>query len=286
MSKKETKKEHFLYNFAKHKLAVAALVILVLEILAVIFLPVIMGLDPVTSDTSAFSAPPGGAHPLGTDDAGRDLLARLLTGGRVSMLIGLGATLVSVAVGLPLGLVAGYYRGKLETLIMRAADIFLSFPSLVLNLVIVAVFGSSVELLIVTIGVLHWPAVAKLIYGNVLSVRSREFVEAERAIGSSDAKILFRTVLPNSIAPLWVSLAFRISNAMLTESALSFLGAGVQPPQASWGNIIQAANNLNVLMNRWWQWIPAGLCLMLTIVCLNFVGEGIRDALDPKMKRL
>ena len=169
---------------------------------------------------------------------------------------------------------------------MRAADIFLSFPSLVLNLVIVAVFGSSVELLIVTIGVLHWPAVAKLIYGNVLSVRSREFVEAERAIGSSDAKILFRTVLPNSIAPLWVSLAFRISNAMLTESALSFLWSGVQPPQASWGNIIQAANNLNVLMNRWWQWIPAGLCLMLTIVCLNFVGEGIRDALDPKMKRL
>ena len=281
-----SKKDSFIHNFAKHKLAVVALLILVVEILVVAFAPIVLGLDPVTSDTSAFSAAPGGAHILGTDDAGRDLLARLITGGRVSMLIGLGATLVSVAVGLPLGLVAGYYRGKVETLIMRCADIFLSFPAIVLNLDIEAVFGSSVRLLITTIGVLHWPAVAKLIYGNVLSVRSREFVEAERAIGSSDAKILFCTVLPNSIAPLWVSLAFRISNAMLTESALSFLGAGVQPPQASWGNIIQAANNLNVLMNRWWQWIPAGLCLMLTIVCLNFVGEGIRDALDPKMKRL
>ena len=281
-----SKKDSFIHNFAKHKLAVAAFFILALEILVVIFAPAMLGLDPITSDTAAFGSPPGAVHLLGTDDVGRDLLARLLSGGRVSMLIGLGATLVSVAVGLPLGLVAGYYRGKAETLIMRTADIFLSFPSIVLNLVIVAVFGSSVQLLIVTIGVLHWPAVAKLIYGNVLSVRSREFVEAERAIGSSDAKIIFKTVLPNSIAPLWVSLAFRISNAMLTESALSFLGAGVQPPQASWGNIIQAANNLTVLTSRWWQWIPAGLCLMLTIVCLNFVGEGVRDALDPKMKRL
>ena len=157
---------------------------------------------------------------------------------------------------------------------------------MVLILVVVAVFGSEIPIIIFLIGILNWPAIAKLIYGNVLSLRGREFVEAERAIGSSDLKIIFKTILPNAIAPLWVALAFRISSAMITESALSFLGAGVQPPQASWGNIIQAATSLAVLTKRWWIWIPAGVCLVVTIVCINFVGEGIRDALDPKMKRL
>lgn len=279
-------KDSFIYKFSKHRLATIALIILAVEVLAMIFLPIFLDLDPITSDVKAFAKAPSAEHWLGTDDVGRDLLARVLYGGRTSLIIGLGATAVSVAIGLPLGLIAGYYRGLSETLIMRTADIFLSFPATVINLVVVAVFGSSVPLLIFVIGATRWPAVAKLIYGNVLSTRNREFVEAEKAIGSSDAKIIFKTVLPNSIAPLWVSLSFRISNAMLTESSLSFLGAGVQPPQASWGNIMQSAMNVTVLRTRWWQWIPAGVMLMLTIVCLNFVGEGIRDALDPKMKRL
>lgn len=279
-------KDSFIYKFSKHRLASIALIILAIEVLAMIFLPIILGLDPITSDVKAFAKAPSAEHWLGTDDVGRDILARVLYGGRTSLIIGLGATAVSVLIGLPLGLIAGYYRGMVETLIMRTADIFLSFPATVLNLVVVAVFGSSVPLLIFVIGATRWPAVAKLIYGNVLSTRNKEFVEAEKAIGSSDAKIIFKTVLPNSIAPLWVSLSFRISNAMLTESSLSFLGAGVQPPQASWGNIMQAAMNITVLRTRWWQWIPAGVMLMLTIVCLNFVGEGIRDALDPKMKRM
>lgn len=280
------RKDSFLYKFSKHRVAMIALCILIVELLVLILVPPIMGLDPITSDTRAFGKAPSAEHPLGTDDVGRDILARVLYGGRTSILIGVGATAVCVLIGLPLGLLAGYYRGAVETIIMRCADIFLSFPAMVLNLVIVAVFGSSVPMLIFVIGALHWPAVAKLIYGNVLSTRNKEFVEAEKAIGSSDFKIIFRTVLPNSIAPLWVALSFRISNAMLTESALSFLGAGVQPPQASWGNIMQSAMSLMVLRTRWWQWIPAGVMLMLTIVCLNFVGEGLRDALDPKMKRM
>jgi peptide/nickel transport system permease protein len=156
---------------------------------------------------------------------------------------------------------------------------------MVLILVVVAVFGSSIPSLIILIGVLNWPTIAKLIYGNVLSVRSMEYVEAERAIGTPSLRILIKTVMPNSIAPLWVSLSFRISNAMITESALSFLGAGVQPPTPSWGNIIQSATSLVVLTQRWWIWIPAGVCLVVTIFCINFIGEGIRDALDPKMKR-
>lgn len=279
-------KDSFIHRFARHKLATIALCVLLVEIILVVFLPIFMDLDPVYIDKTAFSQAPSEKYILGTDDVGRDIFARLIYGGRMSLLIGLCATAVGMVIGVPLGLFAGYYRGKVETLIMRAADIFLSFPSMVLNLVIVSVYGSSVPLIIFIIGVLQWPGVAKLIYGNVLSVRNKEYVEAEQALGTSDMKIIFATVLPNSVAPLWVSMAFRISRAMLTEASLSFLGAGVQPPQASWGNIIQAANSVVVLTLRWWIWVPAGLCLMVTIICLNFVGEGIRDALDPKMKRM
>lgn len=279
-------KSEFIKHFQKHKLAVLSLIIIVLEILVAALVPVLMNIDPNAIDSAAFNQAPGAGHVLGTDEVGRDILARVLSGGRVSILIGFLATGVSVAIGLPLGLMAGYYKGKIETLVMRFADIFMSFPAMVLILVFVAVFGSSIPIIILLIGVLNWPAVGKLIYSNVLSVRSKEYVEAEYAIGTSDRKIIFETILPNSIAPLWATLAFRISNAMITESALSFLGAGVQPPQASWGNIIQAATSLIVLTKRWWIWIPAGLCLVITIVCINFIGEGIRDALDPKMKRL
>lgn len=280
------RKSEFIRHFRKHKLAVISLVIVILEIIGVIVLPAALNLDPNSIDGAAFNQAPGSAHLLGTDEVGRDIFSRVISGGGISILIGFLATAVSVAVGLPLGLIAGYYKGKIETLIMRLADIFMSFPAMVLILVFVAVFGSSVPIIILLIGILNWPAVGKLIYSNVLSVRSKEYVEAEYAIGTGDWKILFETILPNSIAPLWATLAFRISNAMITESALSFLGAGVQPPQASWGNIIQAATSLIVLTKRWWIWIPAGLCLVVTIVCINFVGEGIRDALDPKMKRL
>lgn len=280
------KKSEFIQHFQKHKLAVISLFIVLLEVIGVVILPIALNLNPNSIDGAAFNQAPGGAHLLGTDEVGRDIFARVISGGRISILIGFLATAVSVAVGLPLGLIAGYYKGKVETLIMRLADIFMSFPAMVLILVFVAVFGSSVPIIILLIGVLNWPAVGKLIYSNVLSVRNKEYVEAEYAIGTRDRKILFETILPNSIAPLWATLAFRISNAMITESALSFLGAGVQPPQASWGNIIQAATSLIVLTKRWWIWIPAGLCLVVTIVCINFVGEGVRDALDPKMKRL
>ena len=284
MNKKS--KSEFLQNFCKHRLAMIGLTIIVLEILIAIFLPIMLHMDPVAIDKAAFNKAPSAAHLLGTDDVGRDIFARVVCGARVSMIIGFLATVVSVLVGLPLGLLAGFYRGNFEMVIMRAADIFMSFPSMVLILVTVAVFGSSIPMIIFLIGILGWPAIAKLIYGNVLSVRSKEFVEAERAIGKSSLTILFETVLPNSIAPLWVSLAFRISHAMITESALSFLGAGVQPPTPSWGNIIQSATNLVILTKRWWIWIPAGTCLVVTIFCINFIGEGVRDALDPKMKRL
>lgn len=280
------RKSEFLKKFVHHKPATVSSVILIIEILAVIFLPLILQLDPYTSDPIAFNAPPGGNHILGTDDVGRDILARLIYGGRNSLSIGVLSTVISIIIGLPLGVIAGYYRGVWEAVIMRAADIFMSFPTMILILVVVAIFGSSVPTIVIVIGVLGWPAIGKLIYGNVLSVRKKDYVEAAAAMGTKKPEIIFRYILPNSIAPLWMSVAFRISSAMITESGLSFLGCGVQSPQASWGNIIQNASNFVILTMRPWMWIPAGICLMLTIICINFVGEGIRDALDPKLKRI
>lgn len=284
--KKKANVSEFMKKFVHHKPATVSLIILVIEVLAVIFLPVILHLDPYTSDPIAFNAAPSAAHIMGTDDVGRDIFARLMYGGRNSLAIGVLSTVISILIGLPLGVIAGYFRGVWETVIMRAADIFLSFPTMILILVVVAIFDSTVPTIIVVIGVLGWPAIAKLIYGNVLSVRKTDYVEAARSIGTKESEIIFRYVLPNSIAPLWMSVAFRISSSMITESGLSFLGCGVKSPQASWGNIIQSANSFVVLTMRPWMWIPAGVCLMATIICINFVGEGIRDALDPKLKRL
>jgi len=282
--KKESAFIRFYRSFRKHRMANLALYLLLLEILLVLLIPLFMDLDPYSIDR-VFDSPPSSVHLLGTDSVGRDIFARLIYGGQISLLVGFASTLLSVAIGLPLGLIAGYYRGMAETIIMRVADVFLSFPSMVLTIVMVAIFGSSIPVLILLIGVLAWPQPCRLIYGRVLSVRKMEFVEAAKAEGRSTAEIIMKYILPNSVAPLWMSIAFMISSAMVTESSLSFLGAGVQPPMASWGNIVHNATNVVVLYMYPWEWLPAGILLIITVICINFVGEGVRDALDPKMKR-
>lgn len=270
-------------KFFKNKRAVTGVVIISFLLLSVIFLPWILHLDPYTTNVDAgFYARPSAKYIMGTDDVARDLFARLLYGGRVSLFVGVTATLISLGIGIPLGLIAGYFRGIWETLILRAADIFMSFPGMVLILVLVAVFGPSVTTVSVVMGVLGWTGIAKLIYGNVLSQREKEYIEALRASGQSNGKILFSEILPNAIAPVWAEIAFRISGAVLTESSLSFLGMGVQTPQASWGNIIYAAQSLAVLTGRPWVWMPPGICIVLLVAGFNFIGEGLRDALDPK----
>ena len=272
-------------KFRHNKRAMFGVIVVLIVALAVLILPLVMDLDPFTTDAEAgFNTPPSAQHILGTDDVGRDLFARLLYGGRISLLVGIASTCASVLIGVPLGLIAGYYRGIWETIIMRAADIFMSFPSMILILVLVAVFGPSIFNVTVVIGVLGWTSIAKLIYGNTLSLREKEYIEAARAMGMKNRKIIFTEILPNAIAPVWVTIAFRVSSGILTESSLSFLGLGVQTPQASWGNIIFAAQNLLVLTARPWVWIPPGICIILVVVGFNFIGEGVRDALDPKMK--
>ena len=272
-------------KFTHNKKAMVGLFIVLFLVLAVLLIPVFMNLDPYTTDRAAgFNKAPSGTHILGTDDVGRDLFARLLYGGRISLLVGIASTIISVLIGIPLGLIAGYYRGAAESVIMRTADAFMSFPSMVLILVLVAVFGPSILTVTVVIGVLGWTAIAKLIYGNVLSIREREYIQATKAVGMKSIPILFSEVLPNAIPPVWANISFRVAGASLTESSLSFLGMGVQTPQASWGNIIYAAQNLLVLTARPWVWLPPGICIILVVVGFNFIGEGVRDALDPKTK--
>lgn len=272
-------------KFMHNRKAVLGLIIVCFLVLAVILIPIFMKLDPYTTDrTVGFNKAPCPGHLLGTDDVGRDLFARLLYGGRISLFVGIMSTIISVLIGIPLGLIAGYFRGIAETVIMRVADAFMSFPTMVLILVLVAVFGPSILTVTVVIGVLGWTAIAKLIYGNVLSIREREYIQATKAIGMSTPKILLSEVLPNAIPPVWANISFRVAGAILTESSLSFLGMGVQTPQASWGNIIFAAQNLLVLTARPWVWFPPGICIILVVVGFNFIGEGVRDALDPKTK--
>lgn len=282
---KEIRNSQAMKKFIHNKKAMLGLAIVTILVLAVVFIPLFADLDPYTTDRAAgFNKPPSDAHILGTDDVGRDLFARLLYGGRISLFVGITSTIISVLIGIPLGLIAGYFRGTAESIIMRTADAFMSFPSMVLILVLVAVFGPSILTVTVVIGVLGWTAIAKQIYGNVLSIREREYIQAARAVGVSTKKILFSEVLPNAIPPVWANISFRVAGAILTESSLSFLGMGVQTPQASWGNIIFAAQNLLVLTARPWVWLPPGICIILVVIGFNFIGEGVRDALDPKTK--
>jgi peptide/nickel transport system permease protein len=283
-SKRKTYYSDILGRFRKHKLAVFGLIIMTLIVAAVILLPLLLGLDPYSTSLRMPYTRPSKEFILGFDGIGRDNFARLVYGGRVSLTVGLLSTLVSILIGVPLGLCAGYFRGWFEVIVMRLVDIFMSFPSMILILVLVSIIGPSMWSVTLVIGVMGWPQFARFIYGNVLSVRSKEYVEGAYAIGAKDYRILRDYILPNSIAPIFITATFRTAGAILEEAALSFLGMGVQPPQASWGNILYGAQSITVLATRTWFWLPPGIMLALTVLSINFIGDGLRDALDPKIK--
>ncbi len=263
--------------------AAVSLGFLIAEVVVVLLLPLVLGQDPNVTDRAAgFWAAPGGAHLLGTDDVGRDLFARLLAGGRVSLLVGYAAAGLSAVLGVPLGLLAGYKGGKWEYGIMRTCDTFQSFPSLILVLCMVALLGPSVWNLVLVIGGLGWASIARLVYGCTLSVKGREYVTASRLLGATDRMVLFRTILPNVVAPVWAALPVKVGRAILWESSLSFLGVGLRTPQASWGNLMRNAMELVTLTTRPWAWIPPGACIILTVLALLLVSEGLRRAFDPR----
>ncbi len=280
------------YRLRRNKLALVALVWIAIVALAAItadlWVPRTFG-DPLTINTQTASAErlkgPSWEHPFGTDDLGRDLFGRVIYGARVSLTVGVLATLISVLVGVALGAVSGFYGKFLDALIMRATDIFLAFPYILFSILILAVLPPEMRGIvpvILAIGLLGWPTFARLFRSSVLSVKENDYVAAGRALGASDARLMFRHIAPNAIAPIIVYATMSIGGAILTEAALSFLGLGVQPPGVSWGQMIESSRGYLVTQPLLVAW--PGLAILSTVLAFTLLGDGVRDALDVKMK--
>lgn len=273
--------QQVLMRFRRQKLAVLGLFILSFFVFCAIFAPIIAPYDPY-SITSKFESPPDGQYLLGTDQVGRDVLSRLIYASRISLMVGIGVVLISSFLGIILGLLSGYLGGIWDNLIMRLADIFMSFPMLILIMVITSIIGPGIMKIIIIMGILGWPPVARLVRSGVLSVKQLDYIRVAVILGISDSRILFKHILPNILSPIIVQGTFGIARAIIMEAALSFLGLGVNPPTASWGNMLTDAQSLTVLTSAPWLWIPPGVMIVLIVVSINFIGDGLRDALDPK----
>lgn len=268
--------------FWENKLAVAGGVVVVTLLLVSLLAPYIAPYDPSYIDVKNVLVPPCKEHLLGTDQLGRDVLSRIIWGGRVSLLVGFVAVGIAVAIGTFLGAVAGYYGGWVDGLIMRFVDIMLCFPAFFLILAVVALLEPSIWNIMVVIGLTSWMGVARLVRAEFLSLKEREFVLAARSQGASDLRIIFSHILPNALGPVFVAAILGIGAAILTESALSFLGIGVQPPTPSWGNMLTAGKD-NIEIAYWLSLFP-GLAILITVLGYNLLGEGLRDALDPRLR--
>ncbi len=268
-------------RFCRHKLAVVSLFILTVLVVMAIFAPIIAPYQP-NKVSGGFSAPPDAKHLLGTDQIGRDMYSRLLYAMRVSLLVGFLATVISTAIGVVLGLISGYFGGWVDQVIMSITDMVMSFPYILLVLVAASIFEPGMWSIILILGFVDWPGVARLVRGNVLSLRETNFCKSDVTAGMSGRYILFSEILPNTMAPVLVYATSVFAISMLDEAALSFLGMGVQPPTASLGNILNGAQSLTILTSKPWLWLPAGILIILLVVCINFVGDALRDALDPR----
>lgn len=256
-----------------------ALIILTVFVLAMLA-PLIAPYDPDEINVKAILLAPSSQHWMGTDGLGRDVLSRMLFGGQISLLVGLVAVGISTAIGIVLGALAGFYRGWVDTLIMRLVDIMLSIPSFFLILAVIAFLTPSIVNIMIVIGLTSWMSVTRLVRAEFLSLREREFVMASRTLGAKDMRLIFTHLLPNSLTPIIVSSVLGVASAVLMESGLSFLGLGVQPPQASWGNIL--TDGKEYIQFAWWLSLFPGLAILVTVLGYNLLGEGLRDALDPR----
>jgi peptide/nickel transport system permease protein len=271
--------------FARHRLAMAGLAVIILLGLAAVFAPVVATHDPYTVDLLAAGKPPSRAHWLGTDEVGRDVFSRLVYGARVSLSVGLVAVTIYTTIGVFLGAVSGFFGGGVDGVIQRLTDTVMCFPPLIIIIAAVSIAGPSIWNVMLIIGLLTWTGTCRLVRGQILSLREREFVEAARAAGATDARLIVHHILPNTLAPVIVSATFGVAAAILTEAGLSFLGLGVQPPTPSWGNLINLAQSASILQTMPWLWAPPGFLIALAVLAINFVGDGLRDALDPRAVR-
>jgi peptide/nickel transport system permease protein len=273
-----------LQRFLRHRLAVIGVFILTVIVLLAIFADVVSS-KPFATDIKAVSQPPSVEHWLGTDRSGRDVWARVVHGARTSLVVGLGAVAIYVVIGTILGGMAGLRGGRLDFMIMRAVDTLMSIPTLLLVIVFVAAIGPSLFSVLVVIGLLGWPGACRLVRGQLLSLRESEYIMAARVVGVSTPEILFRHLIPNIMSSLAVLATFGVASAIILEAGLSFLGLGVKVPVPSWGEMINAAQSPTVLIDTPWLWISPGIAIALTVLSVNFIGDGLRDALDPRAVR-
>ncbi|HEU5299634.1 MAG TPA: oligopeptide ABC transporter permease [bacterium] len=272
-------------RFLRHRMAVLGLAVMAAVTLLAAGAALIAPHPPSSIDPVAFQAAPSSTHPLGTDSVGRDVLSRVIYAGRVSLTVGILAVAMYVVIGTAIGAAAGYYGGTFDLVLSRVMDVMLSFPPLIIILFAVSVFGRpSIWNVIIVLGILGWPSLARLVRGQFLALRDLEFVLAARSVGASDARVVIRHMLPNALAPVLVAATFGMANAILIEAALSFLGMGVQPPTPSWGNMLTDAQSLTVLERMPWLWVPPGAMILISVLSINFIGDGLRDALDPGLR--
>ncbi len=298
MEKKKTKfkKRQNLFKtdawkrFRKNKLALVGTAVILLMILAAIFAPLLAQNDPYVSLMNGPAvmknmSPSESGTILGTDSLGRDEFSRLVYAARVSMSVGLVAVGISTVIGIILGSISGYFGGVADMIIMRCVDVVNCFPVMFLIIIIATLLKPSIYNVMIVIGLCNWTGTARLVRGEILRVREMEYVQAAVSLGATDFRIIFSHVIPNIMAPIIVEATMQMARAILTEASLSYLGCGVQLPTASWGNMLMEANNLATLTKRPWQWVPAGACIFLAVLSINFIGDGLRDALDAKQKK-
>jgi peptide/nickel transport system permease protein len=271
-------------QFRRNRLALAGLAIIIVLYLVALLAPLLAPYDPIAQQDIArtgYLAPRPGNW-LGTDRFGRDILSRIIYGSRISLSIGFIATAISVTIGTLFGALAGYFGGKLDTLIMRFTDVVLAFPRLVLLIMIVALFSPSITVIIVVLGLTQWPGTTRIVRGDVLSLREREFIHAAQALGMGRTRIMMRHLIPNVLAPVIVTATLGIGNTIVMEAGLAFLGLGVQPPTPTWGSMV--ADGRDNLLGAWWVATFPGLTIVLVVLAFNLVGDGLRDALDPRLR--
>lgn len=287
----ETPTQMVIKRLLKNKLAMLGFALLIAVILFSFIGPLFVKFG-VNTHSENVKMPPMAGNILGTDYLGRDMLTRLMYGGRISILVGVISVIIQVVIGTLVGATAGYYGGKIDSFLMAVTDIFLALPFLPIVLVLGSVMSDlkvsgemRILFLMFILGILSWPSIARLVRGEILSLREQEFMQATEALGLKDIRKIVKHLIPNVIPTIIVNATLGIASAILTESALSYLGMGVTEPVPSWGNLMTAANKLVDFQRRQWLWIPPGLCILTTVMAVNLVGDGLRDALDPKMKR-
>jgi peptide/nickel transport system permease protein len=274
-----------IYRLKKNKMAMISLFMLIIMIGSCILVPVLSPYSIETTDMQNRDQSPNSEHILGTDKIGRDMFVRLFYGGRISLGLALMVVTLECFIGVLLGSISGFYGGIADVIIMRIAEIFMSFPYVMFCITVVAVFGNSVWILIFVLAIISWPNIARIVRGQILTLREMEYMEACEALGISDFRRIFKHLLPNVLAYVIVYATLGMATVILAETSLSFLGLGVSPPTPTWGNMIQEARNTLIIQQKWWYWIPPGICIFISVMCFNLLGDGMRDAIDPKMKR-